>query len=58
MYYVDFTENVLFERYALLACHDDRCLGSLSNGNSPLVLDTTANNIIYEPLAKNDDYLK
>ena len=43
---------------ALFACHDDWYLGSLSNRNTPMVLDATANDIIlYEPLARSDDYI-
>ena len=42
----------------LFACHDDRRLDSFSIKNTPMVLDTITNGIIYEPLARIDDYLK
>ena len=42
----------------LFACHDDWRLGSLPTKNTPMVLDTTTNDIVYEPLARSADYLK
>ena len=52
---MDFAENVLFGRY--VACYDDQRLGSLSTRNTIMVLDMIRNSIIYEPLARSDDYL-
>ena len=34
------------------ACDDDRRLGSFWTKNTPMVLDTIRNGIVYEPLAK------
>ena len=42
---------------ALFASHDDRQLSSFLDKNTPMVLDTTRNGIVYEPLARSDDYL-
>ena len=42
---------------ALFACHDDRRLGSFSTKNTPIVLDTIRNGIVYEPPARSDDHL-
>ena len=42
---------------ALFACHNDRRLSSSSTKNTPMVLDTITNGLVYEPLARNDDYL-
>ena len=42
---------------ALIACHDDRRLSSFSTKNTPMVLDTITNGIVYELLARSDDYL-
>ena len=42
---------------ALLACHDDRQLSSLSTKNTPMVFGTITKGIVYEPLARSDDYL-
>ena len=39
------------------ACHDDRRLGSFSTKNTPILLDTITNGLVYEPLARIDDYL-
>ena len=38
----------------LFACHDDWQLGSFSTKNTPMVLDTITNDIVYEPLARSD----
>ena len=43
---------------AYFACNDDRQLGSLSTRNTPTVFDMTTTGIMYEPLAKSDDYRK
>ena len=48
--------KVLFKK--LFSCQDDQRLGFLSTGNTPMLLDTTTNDIVYKPLARNDDYLK
>ena len=42
---------------ALFACHDDQQLGSFSTKKTPMVFDTIRNGIVYEPLARCDDYL-
>ena len=42
----------------LFSCHDDRKLSSFSTENTPMVLDTTTNGIVYEPLSRSDGYLK
>ena len=42
---------------ASFACHDDRRLGSLWTKNTPKILDMIRNGIVYEPLARSDDYL-
>ena len=42
---------------ALSACDDDRQLGAFSIKNTPMVLETITNGIVYEPLARSDDYL-
>ena len=41
---------------ASFAFHDDRRLCSFSTKNTPMVLDTIINGIVYEPLARRDDY--
>ena len=41
----------------LFACHDDQQLGSFSTKNTPMVLNTIRNCIVYELLARSDDYL-
>ena len=46
---VDFTENVLFRTYATMI--GDSAL-------TPMILDTIMNGIVYELLARSDDYLK
>ena len=43
----DFTKNALFRRYGMI---------SLSIKNTPVVLDTTRNDSVYESLAITDDY--
>ena len=40
---------------ALFACHNDRQLGSFWTKNTPMVLDTITNGIVYEALARSDD---
>ena len=48
MYSVDFDESILFRKYGVV------CLPQLSvtwSNNTPAVLDTTTNDIVYEPLA-------
>ena len=42
---------------ALFSCHDDHQLGSFSTKNTPMVLDTTTNGTVYEPLVRSDDCL-
>ena len=42
---------------ALFACHNDQRLGSFSAKNRSMVLDTIGNGIVYEPLARSDNYL-
>ena len=42
---------------ALFACHNDWRLGSFSTKDTPMVLDTITNGIVYELLAKSDNYL-
>ena len=58
MYCVNFTENVSFGRYGIT------CLPQWSvtrlfliEKSIPVVLDTIRNSIVYEPLARSDDYL-
>ena len=41
----------------LIACHNDRRLGSFSTKNTPMVFDTITNGIVYEPLDESDNYL-
>ena len=41
----------------LFACHDDQQLGSFSTKNTPMVLNTITKGIVYEPLARSDNYL-
>ena len=60
---MNFAENVLFRTEISsgvtdLPATNDRRLGSLSTRNTPMVLDMTRNSIVYEPLARSDDYLK
>ena len=42
---------------ASFSCRNDR-LRSFLTKNTPMVLDTIRNGIVYEPLARNDDYLQ
>ena len=59
VYFAD-SKMLCLRDMVLFACHDGRWLGSLSLSprNTPMVLDTAANDIAYEPLARSDDYLK
>ena len=41
----------------LFACQDDWQLGSFLTKNIPMFLETVTNGTVYEPLARNDDYL-
>ena len=38
---------------ASFACHDDQQLGFFSTENTPVVLDTITNGIVYEPVARS-----
>ena len=40
---------------AIFSCHDDWRLGSFSTKNTPMVLNTIRNGIVYGPLARSDD---
>ena len=42
---------------ALFACHDDWWLGSFSIKYTPMILDTMRSGMIYEPLARSDNYV-
>ena len=42
---------------ALFACHDDQRLGSFSIKSTTMVFDTIRDGILYEQLARSDDYL-
>ena len=57
MYCVDLLKIFHSGDMALCACHDDRRLGSFSTKNTPMVLDMIKNGIVYESLARSDDYL-
>ena len=50
-YYVLFADSEIFclRDMALFACHHDQCMAL------KMILDITANYIVYEPLARNDD---
>ena len=39
------------------ACHDDQRLGSFSTKTTPMFLDTITNSLVYDLLARSDDYL-
>ena len=54
---MDFTEKVRLGDMALFASHNDWQLGSFLTKNIPMVLDTITNGIVYESLARSDDYL-
>ena len=41
----------------LLACHDDQQNLALSRQKTVMVLDTIRNGIVYELLARSDDYI-
>ena len=43
---------------ALFACDNDQRFSSFSTKNTPMVLDMIINGTVYQPLARNDDYLK
>ena len=57
MYCVDFAENLRSEDMVLFVCHDDRRLGFFLTKKVPMVLDMIRNGIVYEPLARSDDYI-
>ena len=38
----------------LFVCHNDWQLGSFSTKNTPMVLDSIRNGMVYEPLARSD----
>ena len=42
---------------ALFACHNEQQLGSFLTKSAPMILDMIRNGIVYEPLARSDDYL-
>ena len=45
----------------LFACHVDRVIGDSAlsrQKNTPMILDIITNGIVYEPLARSDDYIK
>ena len=42
---------------ASFACHDAQQLGSFSIKNTPMLLDMITNGLVYQLLAKSDDYL-
>ena len=43
---------------ASFACHDDRGTWLSIDKNMVTVLDTITNDLVYEPLARNGEYLK
>ena len=51
-----FAENCLFERYGVISILLARMIGDSALSNTPIVLDTTANDIVCEPLARTDSY--
>ena len=60
MYCVDLWTSlkmVCSEDMARFACHNDRRIGSFSTKNTPILLDTITNGLVYEPLARSDNYL-
>ena len=51
---MDFAETFVQEIWHYLPATK---IGSFSTKNTPLVLDTIRNGIVYEPLARSDEYL-
>ena len=57
MHCVDFAEDVSFGRYGIICLPRWSATWLFLDKSTPMVLDTITNGIVYELLARSDDYL-